>query len=290
MTSSLGILFAIGALLSWTIGDFFIQKGTRLVGNMKTLFFIGFLGLAGIFPFVKDEIPLLFQNPKGLFLLSMLSIITFVTALFLFEGFKRGKIAVIAPVISLELLFTVAFSVLLNGEILPLHLYFFIGLVLLGLLLTVTTHAQHFHKTALEKGVILTGVGTVGLGLINTLTGMGAQQLSPLLTIWFTHSALALFCGTYFFFTGELSSLLHGITKNLKTVATFSIFDNLAWISYAYSMSLIPISIATTFSESYVVLVVLLGVFVNREKLQWHQIAGIILVLAGTIPLSLYAT
>jgi drug/metabolite transporter (DMT)-like permease len=62
-----------------------------------------------------------------------------------------------------------------------------------------------------------------------------------------------------------------------------------AWVSFAKATTFIPIAIATTISESYIALAVLLGLFVNREKLRTHQILGITLATFGVIILAYYS-
>jgi|GEM_PF-4617325 3-methyladenine DNA glycosylase Mpg len=51
----LGVLLALGALASWTVGDFFIQRTSRKLGIWKALFFITILGAIVLFPFRQSE-------------------------------------------------------------------------------------------------------------------------------------------------------------------------------------------------------------------------------------------
>ncbi|MDI6821251.1 MAG: hypothetical protein QMD65_03755 [Patescibacteria group bacterium] len=48
----------------------------------------------------------------------------------------------------------------------------------------------------------------------------------------------------------------------------------------------LAISIATTISENYIALTVLLGVFINKEKLQRHQFFGIAIAIISVLVLS----
>jgi len=292
MDNYLGLFFAFLALVAWTIGDWNIQRATRTVGNWKSLFFIGFVGALGIFPFIGGELVSLFQNPRGLLLLTILAVITLVSALFLFEGLKRGKFAIIEPVFGLELPFTVAFSIIFAGEHLAPLVYFLIAFIFIGLLLTVSKSFEHlrFHKTVFEQGVFFAVIGSVGMGLMNFLTGFGSQTLSPLLTIWFVHTALAICCLAYLAISGEAKNLWRDLRANRNIILSESLFDNVAWISYATSMTLIPISIATAVSESYIALTVLIGVLVNKERLKAHQIFGACCVVFGVVILSFYTS
>ncbi len=284
----MGVLFALGALVCWTFGDFFIQRGTRTVGNWKTLFYIGALGSIVLLPFVAREIGATLSNPSNAAILLLLVIVTLFTALFEFEALKRGKIAVVEPVMSLELPITIGLSLALWGERLSATQGILSLVVFIGIMLAVTIHHSHlhYHKRIFEKGFILAGIGAVGMALVNFLTGVGSQTTSPLFTIWFLHSTLAIICLFYFLYRGETKSILADIRRYPKTIVALSIFDNLAWISFAYAVRYIPISIATTVSESYIALAVLLGIFVNREKLKPHQFVGIALTIGGVILLS----
>jgi len=284
----MGVLFALGALVCWTFGDFFIQRGTRTVGNWKTLFYIGALGSIVLLPFVAREIGATLSNPSNAIILLLLVIVTLFTALFEFEALKRGKIAVVEPVMSLELPITIGLSLALWGERLSATQGILSLVVFIGIMLAVTIHHSHlhYHKRIFEKGFILAGIGAVGMALVNFLTGVGSQTTSPLFTIWFLHSTLAIICLFYFLYRGETKSILADIRRYPKTIVALSIFDNLAWISFAYAVRYIPISIATTVSESYIALAVLLGIFVNREKLKPHQFVGIALAIGGVILLS----
>ena len=290
MSHSLGLLFAGAAMFFWVIGDFLIQRGTRKFGDWATLFLIGFVGMIGIFPFVYGELAVAFES-FNLKLLLLLSVVTLFSALFLFEGLKRGKLAVIEPVFGLELPFTVGFSAVFGGENLAPALYAFIALIFVGLLFTATRDIRHlrFNRTMLEKGVVLAGIGSVGMGLMNFLTGYGSRTISPLLTIWFMHSFLAIICFFYLMYRGELRGLARRVLDFPKTALGLSVFDNLAWISFAFAMSFISISIATAISESYIAFSVLLGIFVNHERIKAHQIVGIVAVATGVVVLSFFA-
>ena len=65
-----------------------------------------------------------------------------------------------------------------------------------------------------------------------------------------------------------------------------SIADNVAWVAYVFSMTLAPIAVATALSESYIVITVLLGLFVNHEKLQKHQKVGLVAAVAVALALA----
>jgi drug/metabolite transporter (DMT)-like permease len=284
----IGILAAVGALISWAVGDFAIQRATRKVGTWKTLFTIGLVAFVGLLPLVWRDVDSLVLNKTALILSGLSAIVMFVAALFDFEALKHGKLAIIEPLLGLEVPVAVGLSIGLWGERLSQVDIVLIVLIVSGLVLTVTQQhgAWHYPKTFLEKGVLLGGLGAVGMGLTNFLVGVSSQQTSPLLSIWFIHSLLVVFCGAYLLFTGELKSFWRDVKKYPGLLITQGIIDNLAWVFFAAAVTYIPIAIATAISESYIILAVLLGVFVNKEKLKFHQIIGIAVTIVSVVILS----
>ena len=284
-----GIIFAFIALVSWGFGDFFIQKTTTAVGSLKALFFIGLVGLVGLFPFIKNDLSSL--TSTNFLLLGLLAVVAIFATLFDFEALRRGKIAIVEPIVGLELPMTVGLSVALAGESLSSLQFFLIGIVFVGIMLAITTHHTHlhYHKRIFEKGVILAGVGAIGMALTNFLVGVSSESISPLMTIWFVHSLLAVICGFYLLYKGEFWKLFSDLRKHFKPIVGQSLLDNIAWVAFAISTTYIPIAIATTISESYIALAVLLGLFVGREKLKKHQIIGVTLATVGVVVLSYFS-
>ncbi len=283
-----GITFALLALLAWGFGDFFIQKTTRVIGIWKTLFFIGITAGIGLFPFVRGELWQLVAHPKDFLLLMLAGVVVLFAALFDFEALKVGKLAIVEPILGIELPITIGLAVVLWGEVLSLTQSLLATLVFIGIVLAATIHHTHllYHRRIFEKGVLWSGLGAIGMGLVNFLIGVSSQTTSPLLTIWFTHSLVAVLCFAYLAARGEARTLLPDLARHPTLIATEALVDNAAWVFYAVAVTTIPISIAMTISESYIALAAILGIFVNREKLKPHQVVGAALAIGAVIALS----
>jgi drug/metabolite transporter (DMT)-like permease len=287
MFSSLGILLSVCTFLLWSVGDFYIQKSTRSVGIWKSLFYISFVGVVLVLPFVWLDLGNLFLNEKGLFLLTVLGLIVLFAALFDFEALKRGKIAVVEPVFGMEIPITVFLGIALGHDVISTYQLVLILIVIAGVFLAVMEKGSlHYKKLIWEKGFFLAIIGTIAMSITNFLTGIGSQTISPVLTIWFINFFMTVACFAYLVVNKDWKNLYSDFKNNAKVVLTESLFDNAAWLSYAYAMTLIPISIATTITQSYIIMTVLLGVSVNKEKLNRHQVWGILLAIVGMLFLS----
>src|SRR3989344_3841181 len=279
-----GLILVIIATASWTVGDFSIQQGTRKFGDWFTLFLIGIVGLVFLSPFVLSDIGEVVQSGKTLFLLILCSVVSLATALLLFEALKRGKLSIIEPIFALELIAAVASSAL-AGERLFAASYYLIALIFIGLFFTTVKNPATFLKKGIffEKGIMYAVIGALLMGFTDFLTGHASREASPLITIWFVHSFLAVTCFAYLFAKGEFFVKFSLVRKNLWMSMRLAVADNVGWLAYAGSMVLVPISIATAITQSYIAFAVMAGIFLNKEKIRFHQLAGIALTVASAI-------
>lgn|SRR3989338_308026 len=287
MPSYYGIIFAVVALFGWGFGGFYIQRAARAIGTAKALFFIGATGFIFLLPFVwRDLVTLERQN---FLFLALLGTVVVVATLFEFQALKEGKIVIIEPLIGIELPITVGLSVAIAGESLSAIQILLIALVFIGIVLAATVHHTHlhYHKRLFEKGVLLAAAGAVGMGLTNFLIGIGSQKVSPLMAVWFSYSLLAVVCTAYLISRGEFRSLVSDLKSYPVPIIGQSVLDNLAWVAFAIATTLVPISIAITIAESYIALSAFLGIFVNHEKLKFHQAFGVIVAVGSVIALSI---
>ncbi len=283
MAIELGILFAIGAMIFWGFGDFFIQRTTRKLGDWETLFVISLFGLIILTPFVYKDFS--FLNESFLLLLAVSSVLL-VAALLDFEALKRGKLAIIEPALALEVPVSAMLAFLVISEVASFLQAILIGAVILGITL-VSLKSFHFKRSAwLEKGAVLGMIGALFMGASNFLVGFASRISNPLLVTWFYSLFLVAVCFIYLIATKKINKLFSDVKRNSKTVLAVSIFDNAAWICFAFAMTLIPIAIAVALSESYIALAALLGLVINREKLLKHQLVGLALTLIGAITLA----
>lgn len=284
-----GIIFAFIALISWGFGDFFIQKTVRLVGSWKALFFICTIGMIGLFPFVKNDLPLL--RIGDFLLLGAAGIAMLVAAIFDFEALRKGKISIVEPILGFELPIVVVLGITLGGDFLTNLQLVLIALVFIGIMLAVVQNKpdKKYRRKIFEKGIILAGIGAITMALTNFLVGVSSQGVAPLVTIWFVHSLLAVTSAIVLLAGRKLRQLWTDLKKHPGPILGQSVLDNFAWIAFALATTYIPISIATTISESYIALAVFLGLVINKEKFQLHQAIGIFFAVAGIITLSYFS-
>jgi drug/metabolite transporter (DMT)-like permease len=282
----MGILFAFLALACWGIGDFLIQRSTRKFGDWVALFYITAFATVVLFPFLYRDLGALFVSHRGLVVLFMASIVVTIAGLLNFEALRVGKISVMEPIYAFEVPVTAFLAAFIIGERLtPLQTLLVIFLVA-GIFLVSTRGWHHVRRIHAERGVWYAVFATVGMGATNFLFGLGARETNPLLINWFTSAFITAVALAYLAANRRLGELATDWRHHQRLILSVGIFDNAAWVAFAYSVLYIPIAISTSISEAYIALAALLGLIVNREKLERHQKVGLALAVVAVIALA----
>ncbi len=285
MSFELGILFAFGAMLFWGLGDFLIQRTTRKIGWLEALTWIGIIGSIGLLPFVWKDIHLLLDW-RNLILVVGLGILSFIAAKFAFEAFKEGKISVVDVVLEIELPVTIALSFFFLKESLTMIQMIIILFILCGMILIATKSFNHL-KAKVEKGVLLALCATIFMGGVNFLTGVSSKTITPLMAILGPWVITTIIC-VVFVVAREKPSKFFNDAKDIKSlIICMGIVDVLAWIFYAFAVQKNEISIITAITESYSAIAIVLGVWLNKERIMKHQWFGAALAIVGSVLLAI---
>lgn len=286
MNLSLGIACALVALVGWGLGDFFIQRATRKSGVHETLLVITGSSTILLLPFIGSDVLAITRIDLGI--LAILSVITYAYAITIFEAFREGKLSIVESVVGLELPLTVLLAVLFGGERLSGTSLTLFVIVSIGIMLAVTRSTSHLlTRHIVERGALLALAAAALSALTNFSVGTASQHLSPLLVIWFTHAVVLIPAIGYIASEGRLSNFVRSLKRHPETYLPMALFDNAAWIGFAYAAAFAPLSLVATISESYILLAALLGHFLNHERLRPHQIAGALIALGGVIAFAL---
>jgi len=275
-------------------GDFLIQKSSRKMGDWETLFIISFVGVLMLSPFVWGSLVKVFVSDSFTALLILIgcSIVFFIASLLDFESLKIGKISVVEPIWSTEIIVSAFLAYFILSESMGFYEIVLVALLISGLILVSIKEKGKlvFKNFFFEKGVVVAFVASMIMGSANFMIGLGARITDPIVLYFFVSVVCSALCLIYIIYKGLFYRMVTDIRNNFKLVLTMSITDNIAWIAFAVAMSLAPIGIAVAISESYIIISVILGIIISREKLQLHQKVGLIFALFSAITLAVIIT
>ena len=279
------VFAAFGAMLSWAVGDFLIQKTTRKIGSIESLAFIGIIGSIALIPFVINDLHLLFSW-TNLILLIILGALTFVAAFFDFEALKLAKLSTADTIMELELPVTILLAFIFFNESLTGLQWGIIALIFVGILLIATESIKNW-KLNLERGVLIAVLAAIGMGLINFLTSASSRTVSPLMAVWIPWIIYTIFCLVLIWKKGEFPKFIKNASRFKWLILWMGLVDTAAWICYSFAVFKENIGVVTAITECYPAVAVFLGVWFNKEKNSWHQYFGAALAIIASIALAL---
>jgi len=287
MNAHTGIALAFVAMLCWGFGDFWIQKSTRKIGDIEALFFITLFGAVALLPFAyKNVWAVLSGSWHTLLVLGILCVVLLLAAILDFEALRVGKLSVVEPIWSFEVPGAALLAFFILGERITLLQGLLIVALLTGIVMVSLREKVNFNKLILERGTVVALLGAVFMGFANFFMGWGARLSDPVTANFLSDVFIAVVTGCILFFTGRFKKTVSDIISNKKVLLQMSISDKAAWLAFAFAMSLAPIAVATALSESYIIVAVILGLAVNKEKIHFHQKIGLTVAVISVITLA----
>jgi uncharacterized membrane protein len=280
----LAIIFTFLAVICWGIEDFLAQKSARKIGDAESLAFIMIIGAIIFTPFVIKDIHLLFSK-QILWIIALVSVVHLLEGLFYFESLKEGKLAVIDAIFELELPVTVLLGIVFFSESLSAVQFSLIGAIFIGIFLISTKKLEHL-KIKVEKGVIMALITAFFLGLVNFSSAFSVRATSPILVVWIVWVTNAIFLLAYLTYKNKDMQFIRDGWKFKLPILIMSVFASLAWVFYFYALKDRELSIITAITEIYPIIPIFLGLFINREKINFHQYIGIGLALLAAVILA----
>src|SRR3989344_5507683 len=208
MTEYLGIIFALIALVSWGVGDFFIQRSARKFGDWESIFAIEITGLVVLLPFV-------FRDLGGILILLAVGLAFMLSSLLSTEALKQGKLAVIESIEAVEIVVAGLIAYFVFKESLEYSHWFFITILVVGILL-VALKPHHLKKKAwLERGAVIGFFGSILIGFTDFMVGFGSRATNPLFVIWFASLIMAIIIAAYLVLNGRFKYALRDFWENI---------------------------------------------------------------------------
>ncbi len=284
---SLGILYALGSLIFRWVGDFMIQKSTRKVGNLTSLFCIVFVSLCIVSVLLYSrwwiDIGTLIENRSiliGIWLFSTAS------ALINFNALRIGKLSVIQPLITIEIPTAAIVAYFILQQTLNIEQIIALVILILWLMLLSYKKGEKDKKYNREKWIgrwLATGLA---LWIVNFLVGYGSITIDPVTTIRAIDIIICLIVWSIIIYKRQCIQTIQDAKKNCKLLIITGVFDSLWWLSFAHGALLVPISIMAGISEWYVAFSSILWISINKESLQKQQVIGLIITVLAAISLA----
>jgi len=288
-------LTAIGAMICWGVGDFFIQKSVRKIGDIPTIAWGGLIGALVLTPFALPYLKLL-GNIDALLPLLIFGFATFVASAVIFKSLGEGKLSVVEIVLTIELPLSVLLGMLAFDERLSWLQIALIIFAFSGVLLVSKHHQSGVekiiavltgHKNFWEKGALLAGLAAILSAGMNFSAALCAKEISPVLTIWFAWTFCAIISFTFILFSGDAARMWRESVKIKSLILGTSFFNMAAWLLFALVVATKELSLTIAITECYPAVSIIIANRFDNEKVHAHQLIGIVIALVASFLLGL---
>ncbi len=287
----MGVLLGLTAALVWGLADFMARFATRRIGTFRTLFYMQLIGFLGLSLFMEGAGGLhrfAAGTPRQDWQWVLLAgLINTASTLALYRSFEVGLLAVVAPIAASYPALTVVLS-LASGEALRPTRIFGIAAALVGLGLAATSFTTEANKKSKEphlRGHLTRGVNwailaAIGYGTLFWLLGFHVMPaFGGVPSVWAirltTFSALALLAVP----VRQSVRLPQG--SDWWLVGGIGVVDTIAFVANNMALKTEQVAVASVLSSLYGAVTVLLAAVFLRERLEWSQWLGIVLIFAG---------
>jgi drug/metabolite transporter (DMT)-like permease len=304
----MGIILGLLAALFWGTADFLVRYSTRIIGTYRTLFYMQFIGLAclSIFLVVSGEfMQLAARISWQWWILALITaLLNVISALALYRSFEIGVLAIVSPIAASSTALTVVLAII-SGEMISRARGLGITAALIGVALAAThftplsdtkepdkatkntlfPNRMYANLKLLRRGQLTRGVGwafiaAICYGIDFWLLGIYITPVfGGIMPVWIIR--LTTICTLALFAMPAGQSLRRPSRRAWWLIVPIGILDTMAFLSVAIGYTTDQVSVVSVLASLFSAVTVLLAWIFLREKLQWSQWLGIVIIFLG---------
>jgi len=282
----MGILFAILAALSQSILWIALKKSYENLSPSVAFFFDMLGGILIWIPF-SLMVGVDFSRIGEVLIYALISGI--LSEAFVFYVFSKGEVSYTSTLFSIYPLFTILFSVMINGERLLSTQYLLIALVIVGTLIVSVPEKINKKELINKSFVIWPLLGALAVGFSDTLSkGIIDKTSAESFLFGLAIAQIPVSLG-YLLYEKQLIPRLTVVRREWATYK-FAVLGSMMnvltvlflWLAFERA----PASIASPITASYPGFVVLMAVVFLKEKVAKKDYFGFLLILASVMGIS----
>ena len=291
----LPVLLGALAAFSWGTSDYLSRSSSQKVGHYRTTVYMHVFSTATLvllLPLLRPDFGISFELVLTLVAVSFVNFFAFI---FLYRGFHRGVVSVVAPIAYSYPIITTIFAVIFLGVMLSGLRTLALAAVILGVLLLSTRFSElgrYLRGEGLVKvmpGVDSAVVAAVSFGSVYVVLGFVTPLVSYVLPVLFLRGLGSVFGFTFApLLKQDVRPRRDIMTRTISVMGILETFGLLSFnLGISFGSGTLPVvtalsgmggAFATTYAMTFL-----------REKLEPNQLVGILLSIAGVFAL-LYLT
>jgi drug/metabolite transporter (DMT)-like permease len=280
-----GVVLGTLTAISWGVADVLVTYVSRRAGFLRTVLLSQAFGVALLLvvALALEDLP----GPSTAQLLALVALGPLAVAAYagFYRALELGPIAIVSPIVSANGAVVVVLAVLVLGE--SLTAVQVVGcLLVFGFIVLAAREPRSEGAEGGGGGIRLALIAAVAFG--GYLFGLAvlADELGWLVPVLIARSATVAIVFAVTVARPPPGSGAFGRT-GLLVCAAAGLLDASGYLAFNRGAEVGEVAITSAAAAAYPVIPILVGLFVLRERIAWHQLVAVAGVLCGMVVLSL---
>lgn len=285
------VIAGLVTAVCWGTADFTSRSQSERIGYYKTIIYSMLVTLVVLIPMTPLVSPNIVAPLFPLLVLVLAGLLNFVAFIFLYRAFHKGVVSVVAPVAYTYPAVTTVLSIALLGVFLSWVQALAIACIILGVILTSTRFSELAHSVYGRRSANLTAgfvpalLASIFFGAVYIGVGYAAPVVSVVIPVMVLRivgiSAGALFAPAL----GQEIRPSRAIFS--KGLVLIGVLEAVGFVVLTYGISTPggSLPIVTAISGMGGAVATSYGLALLKERLEFNQIAGVVLSLLGVFAL-----
>nr|WP_263324227.1 EamA family transporter [Neobacillus sp. Marseille-Q6967] len=222
-------------------------------------------------------------SAKALTFILLSGIATGLSWLFFFRALSMGDVSKVVPIDKSSVVLTILFSILVLGEEAVPQIMAGGALIAIGTFVLIGKNEEKKRFTGSQIYIVYAILAAVFAALTSILAKIGMESVDSNVATFLRTIVILIFAWAIVFFQGTYKQLRLISKKGYLFLILSGAATGLSWLCYFAAIAMGKVSVVAPIDKFSVVITMILGFVILKEKASKYTIIGGLIITAGTI-------
>lgn len=282
MSVTLALLAALFASLTSILAKIGMENvNSNLATAIRTIIV---LVMAYIVVMVTDQLQTISTiSNKALIFIGLSGVATGLSWLFFFRALAMGDVSKVVPIDKSSVVLTIILSILVLGEEPVPPILVGGALIAIGTFVLIGKNEEKKRFTGSQIYIVYAILGAVFAALTSILAKIGMEGVDSNVATFLRTIVILIFAWAIVFFQGTYKNMKSISKKGYLFLVLSGVATGLSWLCYFAAIAIGKVSVVAPIDKFSVVLTMILGFVILKEKATKHTIIGGVIITIGTV-------
>jgi bacterial/archaeal transporter family protein len=222
-------------------------------------------------------------QPKALAFIAFSGLATGLSWLFFFKALAMGEVSKVVPIDKSSIVLTILLSIVLLGEPAAFNIIAGGALVCIGTFVLIGKNEENKRFSGSQSYIVYAILGAVFAALTSILAKIGMEGVDSNVATFLRTIVILLFAWAIVFYQRTYREMKNISSKGYLFLILSGGATGLSWLCYFGALAIGRVSVVAPIDKFSVVLTMVLGFLILKEKARVHTIVGGGIITVGTV-------